>query len=191
MVPTRTIRDNHLFIKEEHMSTRKIVLTAMFVAIGIALPQAFHLFGGPTLGSIILPMHLPVFVGAMLLGPTSGLIIAILSVTTGMMLGMPPLFIGIYMIFELSTYAVVSGLLYNKLKWNVFVSFAIAKAMGIIVSLLIINAMITFFGVDFPPIFGTLSMFAVGIPGIIIQTILVPTLILILRKYKYSYDTLS
>lgn len=97
------------------MTTKQLTLTALFVALGIVLPQSIHFFGGPNLGVILLPMHFPVFIGAMLLGPRSGVIIAVLSVSLGMLLGMPILIVGLYMLFELSVYALVSGYLYfNK-----------------------------------------------------------------------------
>jgi niacin transporter len=173
------------------MNTRKIVLTALFVAIGIVLPQSLHIIGGSNLGAMLLPMHLPVFIGAMLLGPVSGVIIAVVSVLTGMMMGMPPLYIGIYMIFELSVYAIVSGYLYNKLHWNAIIAFVIAKILGMGVSLLIIQFMIGALGVGFPSIFGTFSMFIVSIPGIIIQTILVPSAVILLRKHMNTNESLS
>ena len=50
------------------MNTKKLVLTSLFVALAIVLPQALHLIGGPGLGAVLLPMHLPIFIGAMLLG---------------------------------------------------------------------------------------------------------------------------
>lgn len=173
------------------MNTKKMVLTALFVAIGIVLPQSLHMMGGSNLGSILLPMHLPVFIGAMLLGPVSGVIIAVVSVLTGMMIGMPPLYIGIYMIFELSVYALVSGYLSNNLRWNVIVSFGIAKVLGMLVGLLIIQLMIGVLGASFPSIFGTFAMFAIGIPGIIIQSILVPSTVILLRKQLHTNESLS
>ena len=44
------------------MKTRKMILTGLFAAFGIVLPQTLHLFGGSLLGSTLLPMHLPVFI---------------------------------------------------------------------------------------------------------------------------------
>lgn len=164
------------------MNTRKLTLTALFVAIGIVFPQVIHMFGGPGLGSVLLPMHIPVFIGAMLLGPFYGMIIAIASVITGMLLGMPPLFIGIYMLFELSSYAVVSGFFYKIQNFNVYLSFILGKIAGLIDMMIVILIMIHFFDVSFPPSFGTLGMLIPGIPGIAIQLLIVPPLVLLLRK---------
>lgn len=163
------------------MTAKQISYTALFAAIGIVLPQAFHLFGGTSLGSIFLPIHLPVFIGAMLLGPLSGLLIAWISLITGVLLGMPPMLIAIFMFFELSVYALVSGWLFHSRKWNVVLSFGIAKLSGMAVSLLVINIALQLFTLSLPPVFGTIAMFAVGLPGIAIQLIVVPLTVLRLQ----------
>jgi len=171
------------------MKTRKLTLTALFVAIGIVLPQAIHLFGGPTLGTILLPMHLPVFIGAMLLGPVSGIFIAIASVFVGVMLGMPSILIASYMVFELVVYAFISGILYRKLKWNVFLSYLVAKLAGMVVAILVIQLYIHLFDIAFPPLFGSVFMFSAGIPGIILQILIIPTIVLMFNhKGRLSYE---
>lgn len=163
------------------MTTKQMTYTALFAAIGIVLPQAFHLFGGTSAGSIFLPIHLPVFIGAMLLGPLSGLLIAWISLITGVLLGMPPMPIAIFMLFEMSAYALVVGWLYQKLEWNAFISFLVAKIAGMAVSLLTINLALLLFTLQLPPVFGTLAMFVVGVPGIAIQLIVVPLSVLRLQ----------
>lgn len=166
------------------MKTRRLVLTSLFVAIGVVLPQALHLFGGPTLGSILLPMHLPAFIGAMLLGAGPGIIIALLSVGIGVLLGMPSLVIASYMVFELIAYAAISGYLYQKKHWNVFLSFGIAKLFGMSVAIVMVLFWSGVLGITYPPTFGTITMFAVGIPGIIAQAILVPTVVLVVKQRR-------
>jgi niacin transporter len=164
------------------MTTRKLVLTSLFVAIGIVLPQTFHLIGGPSLGSMLLPMHIPVFIGAMLLGPISGLIIALASVIIGVFLGMPPIIIASYMIFELSIYALVSGYLYYNKEKNVYIAYFVAKTLGMATAFVAITIMLNVFGLSSPMLTGSISMFYVGIPGIIIQIILIPTIITLLKR---------
>lgn len=173
------------------MNTRKIVLTSLFVAIGIVIPQTFHLFGGPTLGAMLLPMHIPVFIGAMLLGPVAGVIIAMLTIGVGVMLGMPPLLIASYMIFELSVYAFVSGWLRSKLNINVFVTYIIAKISGMAIAILVLQLMIHLLGVHFPPVFGSIAMFSPGLVGIVLQIIIIPSTVLILEKELKKYERLS
>ncbi len=174
------------------MKTKEIVLTSLFIAIGIVLPQTIHIFGGPTLGPILLPMHLPVFIGAMLLGPYKGAIIAVITVTVGVMLGMPPIYIAAYMLFELTTYALISGYLYKHLNWNIYLSFTISKIAGMFIAVLSVIIMINFFGITVPymPV-GSLAMFISGIPGIIIQILIVSPLVLLLKKELYKNEKLS
>lgn len=173
------------------MSTRKMVLTAFFVTIGIVLPQTLHLFGGPSIGATLLPMHLPVFIGAMLLGPASGIIIAVLSVGVGFTLGMPPLLVASYMVFELVTYAFVSGWLYHNLKLNIFLSYVIAKILGMASAILALQIMIRLFSISFPPIFGSIAMFSPGVIGIALQIFIIPTTVLILKKELKTHERLS
>ncbi|MDA3846676.1 MAG: ECF transporter S component [Vallitaleaceae bacterium] len=164
------------------MSTRKIVYTGLFAALGIILPQAFHMIGGPTIGQIFLPIHLPVLIGAMLLGPMSGVLIALVSIIVGVLLGMPPMPIAIFMLVELVVYGLVAGYLYNVKRVNVYIALIGAMILGRLVELGAIILALRLFEVKLPPVFGTIAMFATSIPGIIIQVILVPALILVLER---------
>ena len=163
------------------VSTRKIIYIAMFSAIGIVLPQAFHLFGSQTAGQMFLPIHLPVFIGAMLLGPLAGIIIAFVSLSVGVLLGMPPLLFAYFMFFEMVTYAAVTGLVYYKLQWNVYVSLLLGKISGMLMALIVINIALALFTLAVPPTYGSLLMFSIGIPGIIIQFIVVPIVVIRLQ----------
>lgn len=164
------------------MSTRKITYTGLFAALGIILPQAFHMIGGPGIGTVLLPMHIPVLVGAMLLGPASGVIIALISVLVGMGLGMPPVTVGIFMLFELSAYGIVAGLLFKKMKLNAYVSLIGAMIAGRLVSLGVINLALALFAVKLPPVFGSIAMFATGVPGMILHLVLIPVLVIVLKR---------
>ena len=160
----------------------------MFASIGIVLPQSIHFFGGPTLGSILLPMHLPVFIGSMLLGMQSGIIIAIISVGVGMMLGMPPTLIAAYMIFELVTYAIVSAYLYRNKHLNIYIALGISKISGMLVALLVTTILLKLFGLGNPLIFGSIAMFSPGIPGIVVQLILIPPIIMLIERGINIYE---
>lgn len=173
------------------MKTQKIILTAIFASIGIVLPQALHMIGGPTLGPIFLPIHLPVFIGAMLLGPRSGVIIALVSLFIGFTMGMPPYPIIVFMAFEMIVYALASGYLYYILKINVLFSLVIAKTLGMITALITINIALLLTDVSLPPIYGALGMFTVSIPGIIIQLLLIPILVVRLKGVYQNNERLS
>jgi len=170
------------------MSTKKLVLTSLFVALAIIIPQTFHLIGGPGIGAMLLPMHIPVFIGAMLLGPVSGLIIAVVAVIVGVFLGMPPMLIASYMIFELSAYALLSGYLYKVKNINIYVSYFIAKIVGMSIALFVIYIMLDIIKVNAPMLTGSISMFAVGLPGIAIQLFLIPSIIHLIKRSEIANE---
>jgi len=134
------------------------------------------MIGGPTIGQIFLPIHLPVIIGAMLLGPASGFFIALISIIVGALLGMPPMPIAIFMLVELSVYALVSGYLYHVRKTNVYIALIAAMILGRLVELVAIILALRLFEVKLPPVFGTIAMFGTSIPGIILQIVIVPAL---------------
>lgn len=166
------------------MKTKKITYLAIFVALGIVLPQFFHLVGGPVIGSILLPMHIPVLVGAMLLGPVSGLIIGVISVLVGAALGMPAMPMAFFMLFELSAYGIIAGFLYYRKKLNIYLSLIISMIFGRGVSMLLMLGAINILSISLPPVFGTIGIYSAGLPGIGLQLILVPILVKVLEKIK-------
>ena len=56
-----------------HSHTRQLVLAALFLALGLALP--FLTGSIPQIGSMLCPMHLPVLLGGFVLGGPWGLAI--------------------------------------------------------------------------------------------------------------------
>lgn len=170
------------------MKTKKLTYTAFFIALGIVLPQLFHLIGGPFIGAMLLPMHIPVLLGAILLGPVSGLIIGLSSVLIGFFLGMPTLPIAAFMFFELGAYGLVAGYLGYTKKMNVYITLVIAMLAGRIVSLVAMKIAIILFKVALPPVFGTVAIFSAGIPGVIVQLIVIPALIYASRRYLHVDD---
>ena len=115
------------------MKTKNIVLSGLFVAFGLILPMIFHQFsmGGPA----FLPMHIPVLIGTMLLGPSSGFLIGMVTpVLSSVLTGMPPTFPMLpIMFFELAVYGLIAGYLYKTLKQNVVLSGTITYIMKKIV----------------------------------------------------------
>lgn len=91
-------------------TTWMITGTALLLALGVMLPLVFHAF--PLGGRIFLPMHLPVFIAGLVLGPLSGLIVGAGSpVLSALITGRPTVPYMIPMLFELATYGVVAGAL--------------------------------------------------------------------------------
>lgn len=158
-----------------------MVFAALCVAIGLALPQAFHAV--PMGGQIFLPMHLPVLLCGLLCGwywgALSGIVTPVLS---HLFFAMPPAVKLPGMLFELLVYGLVAGLLYRKFRLNIMVALGGAMLAGRAVSG-ITNALI-FLGGGEPYSFGAFltASFAKALPGILIQLVLLPVLVLALEK---------
>lgn len=172
-------------MRSDFVKTTNIVKGAMFIALGVLLPQAFHLAGGG--GPVFLPMHIPVLLAGFLAGPITGLYVGILTpILSHLVTGMPPVapipMLPI-MIFELSTYGLIAGILYNKLRLNVFISLIGAMLAGRAAYGLTVYFIITLFSIKMPlgPIAAVVVAVKTGIIGIILQIIVVPILVKLLE----------
>lgn len=174
------------------METKKIVLMSILIALGIVLPISLHPFGSG-LASVLSPMHLPVFIAGAFLGPIAGLLVGILTpVLSSFLTGMPPLIPMLPIMFiELAIYGYLTGYLHKTKKVNIYYSLLISMVLGrfgagIVVWFLVHVFNITYLPVN-PLIFiqGTIVK---GLPGIIVQLILVPLVIKYLRNSQFVYN---
>ena len=60
------------------MRTKKMIYGGLLTAVGLVLPQAFHVFG-QGVGMAFLPMHLPIILAGLLAGPYVGAIAGLLG----------------------------------------------------------------------------------------------------------------
>ena len=163
-------------------TSQKVVYTGLFLALGLVLPQMFHFLPIANAGKIMLPMHIPAILAGYLLGKQPGMIVGFLSpVLSCLMLQMPaPLFMPI-MAVELLVYGLVAGTLGTKIKNN-YLSLIAVMIAGRIASGAMYIIMANVFGLhQF-----NLEMFTVGlatgVPGIILQLVIIPPMIKLLRK---------
>lgn len=164
--------------------TNYMVLSGIFIALGILLPVVFHSI--PNGGSIFLPMHLPVMVVAFFVPwPWALAVGAVTPLLSSLLTGMPPIApfpMAIIMAFELATYGVCISLL-KKLwvrpeRWySPLLVLIPTMLLGRLVGAACLWVSVRFFGVKGPApwIFVTGSL-AKGLPGLIAQVILVPML---------------
>lgn len=172
--------------EEINIKTRKVVYMAVLVALGIVIPMAFH-YLGTGLGPIFLPMHLPVFLGGVLLGPGAGLIVGIITpLLNSVLTGMPPLIPMLpIMTVELAVYGLVLGYFFKRLQVNIYLSLIITMLMGRIGAGLVVWIIVHGFGFARLPsnpfiyIWGTITT---GLPGIIIQLVLIPFILNYLKS---------
>lgn len=167
-------------------TTKKLVLSALFIAIGIVLP--FLTGQLQQLGNKLLPMHLPVFLCGLVCGWQYGAAVgATVPILRSLLFGMPMMMPNaVSMAFELCTYGLVAGLVY----------FAFKKQNVIAVYVSIISAMLAgraVWGVAQTVLLGmkdnpfTMKMFVAGafvnaVPGIIIQLIIIPAILAALDR---------
>lgn len=166
--------------------TTRLSLSALFLALGLVLP--FFTGQIPSVGSQLLPMHLPILLCGFVCGGPMGLLVgAITPILRSVMFGMPPMLNAICMAFELATYGFVAGMLYEKLPKktsNIWLSLILAMVIGRVVWGLASYVILGMAGQNF-----MMSMFIAGaffnaIPGIILQLILIPFLVMALKKAK-------
>ena len=174
--------------KEGKMNqVKKTVLAGLLLAIGMVLP--FVTGQIPQIGSMLLPMHIPVLLCGFICGWKYGLVAGITApLLRSLTLSMPPIFpTATCMAFELAAYGALAGLLYNllpKKKLNIYVSLLSAMIIGRIIWGLAMLICLNINGGAF-----TFTAFLSGaiinaLPGIIIQIILIPILIMALENVK-------
>ena len=161
-----------------NLANSRMAKGALFIALGVLLPQLFHLigFGGP----VFLPMHIPVLLAGLLVCPIAGLYVGLITpVLSYFLTGMPPLSPPILpiMFFELATYGLVAGILYRKLKLNIFVSLIGAMISGRITYGLVLIIMLNIFALQLPPGLTLKAAIITGMPGMLTQLIFIPILV--------------
>ncbi len=162
----------------------KLTVAGMLLAVGIILPFATsHGFGVP--GTVLLPMHIPVFLCGFLCGPSYGLACGfILPILNAVLTGMPTFYPMMpIMAFELLAYGYISGALYQYTK-KIYISMLIAMTGGRVMYGLVFALLFAIKGTGKAlTVWGAI---ATGVPGIVIQLLLVPTVVLLVRKSLYG-----
>ena len=167
-------------------NTNKLVLAGLFLALALVLP--FLTGQIPEIGAMLCPMHIPALLCGFFCGWPWGLAVgAVAPVLRSLLFGMPPMFpVAAAMSFELAAYGVVSGLLYSRLPRRKSSVYAALLAAMIVGRLVWGAARFVFAGLD-PSAFGLAAFWAgavtTAIPGILVQLLLIPVLVLALQKY--------
>ena len=170
-----------------HSIIRSLVYASVCLALCMVLP--FLTGQIPQVGSALCPMHIPVLLAGFLCGPVwAALVGAATPLLRFVLFGMPPLMpTGLAMVFELAAYGMAAGLLYRllpKKPVNVYLALLGAMVCGRVVWGLAAKLVYGSLGMNF-----TWQIFAAGaflnaIPGIILHIVLIPVLVLALRRAK-------
>ena len=164
------------------MKVKELTLSGVFLLLGLVLP--FVTGQIPQFGSMLLPMHLPVMLAGLCLSlPYAAIVGFITPLVRSLLFGMPPMYpSAIAMAFELMTYAVTINLVYNRFKekntLSVYVSLIISMLMGRIIWGIVVYLMM---GIGFKAFMA--SAFFNAVPGIVLQLILVPLIMNLLKRY--------
>ena len=166
-------------------SVQNLVIAALMLALAYVLP--FFTGNIPQIGSMLLPMHLPVFLCGLICGWQYGAVVGFVAPLMRMALfGMPPLVAAVAMAFELAAYGGIAGFLYNRSRWQCVVALYRALLAAMVGGRIVWAAVrVVMTGVASVPftwqIFLTEALVN-AIPGIILQLVFIPVLMVALDR---------
>ena len=172
-----------------NQNTKKMILAAMFLALAYVLP--FLTGQIQQIGNMLCPMHIPVLLCGFICGPMWGAVVGIVApILRSLTLGMPVFFpMAVCMALELAVYGFVTGILYRMLpknKINIYVTLVISMITG---RLVWGAARFLCTGLNTAE-FGLKAFWAgavtTAIPGIILQIILVPIVVMVYEMTAHS-----
>ncbi|MBN1891232.1 MAG: ECF transporter S component [Clostridiales bacterium] len=188
---------------------RKLTYGGLLLAIAVVLPQVFHLTGGPASGAVFLPMHIPVLIAGLLLGPLYGLAIGAIAPACSFLITQMPTAARLpFMIIELAIYGLVSGFLHHTLGLyrfrfprrlrqensdkptfsgaerliGIYASLILAMVAGRMAYALSLIVMGRLFGIENANPAAVVVAVTTGIVGIVIQLVVIPPIIFALQK---------
>jgi len=166
-------------------SVKRLTLTAVCIALCVVLPIAFHSI--PDAGSVFLPMHIPVLICGMICSWPQGLLCGLMGpLLSSVLTGMPPVAFLPAMMVECGTYGMVSGLVLKFIRTkstygDLYIALVTAMIAGRIVSG-IAKALIFTPGLALSA--WVTASFVTALPGIVIQLVFLPSVVLTLMKAK-------
>lgn len=163
------------------------LLTSAAICLALCLVLPFLTGQIPQVGSALCPMHIPVLLAGFLCGPWWAMAVgAAAPLLRFVLFGMPPLIpTGLAMSFELAAYGFFSGWLYQRLpKRNSSIYMALLGAM--VLGRMVWGGAMAVMACGGGTLFSW-SAFAAGalvnaVPGMILQIVLIPVLVLALRR---------
>ncbi len=174
---------------EKKIPVKTLCICAICIALCYVLPIALH---GVGLGSVLSPLHLPVLLCGLLCGGFCGAVCGIAGpILSSVLSGMPPATGLVSMIPELVTYGLVSGLLMKRIRTGKLVldcyaalvpAMLLGRIVGGIAKAIFYSVMAT--GEVFGLGVWVTSYFVGTFPGIVVQLILLPVLVMALIKSR-------
>ena len=173
---------------KKHTSLKNLVLSAMFLAIGLVLP--FFIGQIPAIGKMLLPMHIPVLLCGLICGWQWGLGVGfVLPLLRSVLFNFPVMYPNaIGMAFELAVYGLVIGYLYAHSKYQCVKALYKCLIPAMIAGRLVWGAvMVVLMGLGGSAF--TWQLFIGGallnaLPGIALQLVLIPAVMVLLDRTK-------
>lgn len=166
-------------------NVKKLVFSAACAALCLVLPMAFHAI--PNAGQVILPMHIPVLLCGLVCGwPYGGVCGLIGPLLSSLITGMPPAAMLPSMMVECCVYGFTSGLLMKYVRTgktvaDLYISLVSAMIAGRIVAGF---AKAWIFTPGVSPFAWVTTSLVTGIPGIVIQLVLMPLVVTALTRAR-------
>ncbi|WP_411678831.1 ECF transporter S component [Clostridium thailandense] len=161
---------------------QQMIRASLLIALGLILPYLFH--GVKDAGTVFLPMHIPILIGAFILQPYYALCVGVLTpLLSHIFTGMPPFPFVYIMIFELASYGLFISIFYNKFKIGVYPSLISGMILGRIINILGTFVLLHII-MSKPFNLGVVAsgLFLKGLPGIVIQIVLIPIIVYAVQK---------
>ncbi len=183
--------ENALTVRNVPSGTKiklKTAVSAGLIALAVILPQVVHELLGMPGGVKWLPMYLPVLISGCVLGTKWGLVVGVLSpvisfiVTYAAGNPMPAAARLPFMMIELAVFAAVSGLFSEKIPENglfAFPAVILAQISGRAFFLGAVAVCQSFAAFTPAMIWGQIKT---GITGLAVQALLVPVIVICLKK---------
>ncbi len=165
-------------------STKNLVLAGLFIALGVILPFFTGKVG--ELGRALLPMHIPVLIAGFVCGWPYGLVVGLVTpFLSSFTTGMPPIPMATTMTFELGAYGLMTGLLYKlfpKKDIYVYPALLISMLVGRVVMAIANIILLGLSGNAYTWQAFVSGAFLNAIPGMIIQIVIIPIIIIALKR---------
>lgn len=161
---------------------KRMVTTAICVAMCVVLPLAFHAI--PNAGAVMLPMHIPVLLCGLVCGWQYGFVCGLIGPLLSSFTGMPSMAVLPGMMVECAVYGLVTGILMRLVRTgkptaDLYISMVSAMFLGRLLSGF---AKSLVFAPGTAPFAWVTTSLVTGIPGIIVQLVVMPVLVLALTR---------
>ena len=173
------------------LQVSRLTFAAVFLAVALVLP--FITGQIPEIGNLLCPMHLPVLLCGFICGWPWGLAVGFIApLLRSVTFGMPPMYpTAVAMAFELATYGSIAGLMHMLLPAKplyTYVSLLVAMCVGRLVWAAAMVVITGLAGSVFTWAAFVTQAITKAIPGIILQIVLIPILVIALERAGLSLN---